>query len=47
METDTRFEVVGDADFGLGLGFAFGGMSGDAGGAVVVVMYSGMSREFV
>ena len=47
METDARFEVVGDTVFGLGLGFAFRGMSGDSGGAVVVVMYSGMSCEFV
>lgn len=47
METDTRFGVIGDAVFGFGLGFAFRGMSGDNGGAVVVVMYSGMSCEFV
>lgn len=47
METDTRFEVVGDAGFGLGLGFAFRGMRRDIGGAVVVVMYAGMSCEFV
>lgn len=47
METDARFEVVGDAVFGLGLGFSFRGMSGDAGGAVVVIVYSGMSCELV
>lgn len=47
METDARFEVIGNAVFGLGLGFAFRGMGGDTGGAVVVIVYSGMSCEFV
>lgn len=47
METNARFEVIGDAAFGFSLGFAFRGMGRNNGGAVVVVMYSGMSCEFV
>lgn len=47
VESDTGFEVIGDAVFGLGLWFSFRGMRGDAGRTVVVVVYSGMSCELV
>lgn len=47
METDTRFEVIGEAVLGFGLWFAFRGMGRDVGGGVVVVVYSRMSCEFV
>lgn len=47
METDARLEVIGDAVLGLCLGFAFGGVGGEAGRGVIVVVYSGMSCEFV
>lgn len=47
METDARLEVIGDAVLGLCLGFAFGGVRGEAGRGVIVVVYSGMSCEFV
>lgn len=47
METDGRFEVIGDGGLGFGLEFALRGMGGDNGGAVVVVVYSGVSCEFV
>jgi hypothetical protein len=47
VETDAWFEIVRDGIFILGLGFAFGSMGGDGGVVVVVVVYSGMSCEFV